>query len=787
MNKSVFARLGLLLLLVLALNPASKGQSIISTIAGCGIGDDSLATRAELAEPVGIARDTAGNTYISDLGSYRIRKISASGIITTFAGTGVFGNAGDGGPATNATIGPIYGIAADRAGNVYFTSYSFDVIRKINPAGIISTIGGNGTAGYSGDGGSATLAQIAGPLEIICDTTGNILFTEFHNYVVRKITTSGIISTMAGNGSGGTLVNGSPATATTIGRPYGLALDNKGNLFIGVTANNYICEVNSSGILNIIAGTGVAGYSGDGGPATAATLDAAAGIVTDTSNHVYFSDGFSHCIRKIDLNTGIITTIGGTGIAGYSGDGSPATAAMVSGPWGLIRDQANNLYVADSWNNRIREINVGGIASTFAGMSGLFEEGYNPVNTELSAPQNLALDASGNLYIADIGNQRIREINASTGLINTAAGSGIGGGPDGFSGDGGPATAAHMYFPSSVAFDAAGNIYITDQDNQRVRKVTTSGIISTIAGNGTFGYSGDGGSALGAELKFPTGVVVDRAGNVYICDNNNHCIRKVNTSGIISTIAGNGGAGYAGDGGPASSALLSYPSDVAMDGMGNLYISDGGNDCIRKIDTSGNINTVVGTGHFGFSGDGGPANLAQLGAPYGMKSDSAGNLYIADHGNNRVRMVTAAGIIYTIAGNGTAGFGGDGNPAISAMLNGPTGIAVDKLGDVYISDGNNSRVRKITHTEIVNQIKNQTKDISVYPNPAKDNLTIITNINNVAGSKITLCDLLGNEVYSGTMTSSTQMIDLHEVACGMYILQVTFNNGNKRNVKVVKE
>jgi hypothetical protein len=343
------------------------------------------------------------------------------------------------------------------------------------------------------------------------------------------------------------------------------------------------------------------------------------------------------------------------------------------------------------------EVSTPGLISTVAGdgTGGYSGDGGKATSAELYEPYGAAVDAAGNIYIADTINERVRKVTVSTGDISTVAGNGM----YGYSGDGGPATSAQLDLPTRVALDSAGNIYIADWGNQRIRKVTVStGDISTVAGNGTPGFSGDGGKATSAELNDPFDVVVDAAGNIYIADEANNRIRKVAAStGDISTVAGNGTAGFSGDGGAATSAELHFPRGVALDTANNIYIADYDNQRVRKVTvSSGDISTVAGNGTAGFSGDGGPATSAELNYLLGVAVDSAGNIYIADTSNNRIRKVTVStGDISTVAGDGTAGYSGDGGPATSAELYDPFGVAVDSAGNVYISDTLNNRIRKV--------------------------------------------------------------------------------------------
>jgi uncharacterized protein (TIGR03437 family) len=332
-----------------------------------------------------------------------------------------------------------------------------------------------------------------------------------------------------------------------------------------------------------------------------------------------------------------ITTVAGTGASGYSGDGGQATSAQLSIPWGIAVDASGNLYIADEINNRIRMVAADGTITTIAGngTSGYTGDGSAATSAELNYPAAVAVDGSGNVYIADTANHVVRK-RAAGGTIANLAGTNVAG----YAGDGAAATSAQLNLPLGVALDTAGNLYIADTLNSMVRKVATGGTITTVAGSTLGGYGGDGGAATSAQLYEPFAVTVDAAGNLYLSDTFNHAVRKVAVDGTITTVAGSGTRGYSGDGGLATQAKLNYPAGLAVDAAGNLYIADSLNCRIRVVTPSGIITTVAGTGKFGSLGDGGPATSAQLNTPTGVALDSAGKLYVADSQNSRVRRLT---------------------------------------------------------------------------------------------------------------------------------------------------
>ena len=677
----------------------------ISTVAG-GAPPTTPAPAASTA--IGTVRrvtvDASGNVYFSS--GHAVFKIS-SGTMTLVAGNSRPGFSGDGGPATAAQLNTPQGLAVDSQGNLYIADQVNNRVRMVTAQGLISTFAGNGKLGqprFLGDGGLATSANLNLPGGVAVDRSGNVYIADTGNNSIRKVS-SGIISTIAGNGFGGDVGDTLLASESVLLQPEDVFVDSSGNVYIADTGNAAIREITAStGIINYIAGactitststdtntgeTCAIGYAGDGGLANQGGLVEPFAVVVDSTGNVYIAEPTDGRIREVSTVKGNIdiNTIVGNGTLGFSGDGGAATAAELDRPTGVAIDGAGHIYIADSLNNRIRVAQSGGNISTFAGNGGYSYSGDGgpATSAQLNAPHGVAADSAGNYYIADSGNNVVRKVSAS-GAITTFAGNGTAA----FGGDGGAATSAQLNGPQGVALDSAGNVYIADTGNSRVREVS-GGTINTVAGSGTPGYSGDGGAAAGAKLYSPVGLALDAKGNLYIADTNNSAIRKV-SNGTISTVAGNGVQGYSGDGGPALSARLNDPQGVAVDSAGNLYITDTLNYAIRQVSPNGSIATIAGNGVAGYSGDGGPASQAQLTYPTGIAVDSGGDVYFGDAGAS-VRKIYANGTIATIAGNGSIGYTGDGGPATSASLDGPTGIALNSNGDVYVADSANDAVR----------------------------------------------------------------------------------------------
>lgn len=504
------------------------------------------------------------------------------------------------------------------------------------------------------------------------------------------------ISTVAG----GNPLTGTNPTATAIEGPYGLVRDASGNLFV-LTDQGIIYKVTPAtaapSTISVYAGAITAGYSGDGGPASAALLNQPFMGTLDASGNLYFSDAGNCVIREINATTQVISTVAGNGTCGYSGDGGPAKSAEFNNPQGIAFDGAGNMYVVDCVNSVIRKINTSGVISTYAGVAGT--TGYNDNVTALQAtfdtPEGIASDANGNLYVADTYNNVIRYINASTLIVSTA----IGTGAYQYSGDGGPATEAGLRQPFGVTLDGNANIYVADTVDAVIRKVDSSGTINTIIGNDAYGFGGDGGPALQATLTNPFQIAVDNAGDVWLTDYWNGRIRFYNAnpnSLTINTIVGNGSI-Y--DGGPALQSSLHFPRAPKLDANGNLYITDTQNNVVREVNSNGDINIVAGTQipcayPTAVCGDGGGPTDASFYGLRGIAFDNSGNLVVMDTNDSRVRKVVN-GVVSTIAGNGTYGFSGDGGPATKAELSYPWAGGYDAKGNLYVLDAYNNRVRMI--------------------------------------------------------------------------------------------
>ena len=511
----------------------------ISTVAQCSAG--------------GLAVDASGALYIADFYNHVVNKL-AGGVVTRIAGNGTYGFDGDGSTATNAQLAGPMGLAIDAAGNVYFAEAYANRVRKVS-GGIVTTVAGSTTAGFSGDGKAAIAATLRTPADVALDEANRIYIADYGNNRVRVVTPNGTISTFAGNGTAVFSGDGGQAVGAGLAAPRRVLVDSAGNLTI---ADGVRFRRVQQGIIATVAGGGIP--AGENGPAASAQLASPAGLAVDAAGNVYIADAGTG--RILEVSAGKLTRVAGTGTPGFGGDNGPATRAMLAAPSAAAVDGAGNVYVADTQNLRVRKIE-GGTISTIAGGGSATSDNVAGTSAQLNGPEGVAVDAGGNVYIADV--TRVRTL--SGGVISTAAGNGS----SGYQGDGGPATAAYLADASAVAVDAAGNLYLADSANNRVRMVA-GGTISTVAGNGTFGFSSTTGAATSAMLGQPAGVAADTAGNLYITDQQR--VLKL-AKGKLTTIAG-----------------AVSPQGIAVDSAGNLYVAEPAAHRVRMLSPAGTACSV---------------------------------------------------------------------------------------------------------------------------------------------------------------------------------------------------
>jgi hypothetical protein len=790
-----------------SLSAARPVPGDVYTLAGMATddGQDGPAGSAVLNGPQGVAYH-GGSLYIADTSGNRVLEVPGTsgtqwgqpmtaGDVYTIAG------AGHGGPG--AVLNHPQALAFDAAGDVYIADSWDNRIEEVAAAagtqwgqpmtaGGMYTVAGSATGahGTAGDGGPAAAGLLYGPGGIAVDAAGDLYIGDGGNNRVQEAAavsgsqrgtamTAGDVYTIAG-GTWGSAGDGGPATAASLDGPEGVAVDAAGDVYVADSGNNRVQEIAgaggtqwgqpmTAGDMYTIAGsaTGAAGSSGDGQGAGGSLLDGPQAVAWASPN-LYVADTVNNRVQEIagaggtqwgqPMTAGDVYTVAGsaTGAGGYSGDGGPAAAATLSGPLAVALDGPGNLYIADAGSNRVRQVAVSSaVISTAAGNGAAAAQegdGGPAAAGALRAPVQEAFDAQGDVFIADAGNNRIQEIAASShaqfGITMTAGDVyTVAGNADGQAGcvcDGHPATQAYLNDPAGIVFDAAGDLYIADNGNNRIQEVPaasgtqwgqpmTAGYMYTVAGSaaGAAGNAGDGGPAAAAFLDRPVALALDKAGDMYIADSYNNRVQEVPavsstqwgqpmTAGDMYTVTGSAASapGNSGDGGPAAAALLYGPGGVAVDAAGDVYIGDGGNNRVQEIAvasgsqrgqqmTAGDVYTIAG-GVWGSAGDGGPAVAATLYGPEGVAVDAARDVYFADSGNNRVQEIAAAsgtqwgqsmtaGDMYTVAGSaaGASGNSGDGGPAAAALMGTAESISLDPAGDMYITDNTGNRVREV--------------------------------------------------------------------------------------------
>ena len=559
--------------------PSALAQYQWTNFAGMPGGDgnvDGTGSSARFSNPMGVAVDTSGNAYVADHDNNTLRKITFGGVVTTLAGLASSSGSTDGTGSAARFLNP-FGVAVDASGNVYVTDQGNHTLRKVTPSGVVTTLAGlAGSTGSSDGTGSA--ARFNSPSGVAVDASGNVYIADQNNHTIRKVTSGGVVSTLAGLAGSSGSGNGT-GSAARFSSPRGVTVDSSGNVFVADTANNILRKVTSGGVVTTLAGSSSSSSSGS-------------------------SDG--------------------TG-----------SAARFFAPIGVTVDASGNLYVADTANNILRKVTSGGVVSTLAGLAGLAGSSGSSDGTggaaQFSSPYGVSVDGSGSIYVADLGNNLIRKVT-SAGVVSTFAGSRSNQG----SSDGLGST-ARFYNPLGVAVDASGNVYVADLSNHTIRKVTSAGVVSTLAGlAGSSGSSGGTGSA--ARFNSPQSVAVDASGNVYVADTGNHTIRKVTSAGVVTTLAGSAGNTGSSDG-TGIAARFYNPNGVAVDTNGNVYVSDRSNSTIRKVTSGGVVSTIGGTAGV-IDGKDGAGSAASFSSPRGISVSNAGTIFVADGDNNRISLGT---------------------------------------------------------------------------------------------------------------------------------------------------
>jgi sugar lactone lactonase YvrE len=638
-----------------------------TTLAGTAGGSgsaDGAGSAARFNNPIGLALDAAGNVYVADKYNHTIRKVTPAGVVTTFAGAASIAGNSDGAGGVARFRFP-FGLATDSAGNVYVGGYVSHTVRKITPAGVVTTL-----AGLAGDRGSVDgtgiLARFSDPLGVATDSGANVYVADRSNHTIRKITPAGVVTTLAGSPGVAGSADGTGGGAS-FNHPAGVATDSGGNVYVADTDNHTIRKITSAGVVTTLAGS-AGSPGGADGTGSAARFDSPELVATDSSGNVYVTEDNAQTIRMItpaavvttvagvrtdlgDTNgsiagarfygpaglavdrdgniylaeyanstvrkiasSGLVTTLAGSPPAHGSADGT-GNGARFNAPWGVATDSGGNVYVPDSNNHTIRKITPAGVVTTIAGSAGLPGSADGAAYAaSFNSPRGVATDGSGNVYVADTNNHTIRKITPG-GAVMTLAG--LPGAPGSADGTG---SAASFAFPSAVAVDSGGNVYVTDYSNDTIRKITPGGAVTTLAGLPGSPGSADGtGSA--AHFYHPGGVATDSNGNVYVADSDNNTIRKITSAGVVTTLAGG--------------AVFSSPEGVATDSAGNVFVADTLAGVIRKITPAGAVTTLAGLPSNPASADG-TGSVARFFFPTGVATDSSGNVYVADFYSNKI-------------------------------------------------------------------------------------------------------------------------------------------------------
>lgn len=657
---------------------------------------------------MGLARGTGGDHTRLRRVAAALALVSAAALVPPTTGVAggasgvpgvetVAGTPGTG-AATALAMSP-HGLLNDTAGQLLVGDGSYDVVRRVSLDSGNSTIsvgvGGFGPPGF-GDGGPASAATLRGPVGLDRLPDGSLLVVEAANGRVRRVGTDGTISTFAGGGSA--LGDGGPATAARLRYPAAVAVAADGSVLIADSWDQRVRRVATDGSITTVAGTGTMGFSGDGGPGTAAALNSPEDVAALPDGSFVVADRSNHRIRKV-AGDGTITTLAGTGVPGPTGDGGPAILAQLDGPEGVAA-ASDGVYVADTFNNRVRRIRNDGVMETVAGHGegGFFGDGGRATEAWLFRPQKVEVGPDG-LFIADGRNSRVRRVDAA-GVITSVAGNG----EAGFSGDGGPAASAQLYIPYGIDVAPDGSLLFSDTQTRRIRRIDARGLITTVAGNGDFfSELGDGGPATAANIKVPFGIDATADGSIYVADFEDNRVRRISPDGRISTVAGSGGDGPPVDGVAATLSPLGHPQDVVASGDGTFYLADTINNRVRRVGPDGTITTLAGTGASGSAGDGGPATQATLSQPRAVALLADGDVLVVE-GISIRRIDVASGTITTVAGGGTPSVGnGDGGRATAVPVH-ASDLAVAGDGSIFFVETSGMRVRRVSPDGILSTV-----------------------------------------------------------------------------------
>jgi hypothetical protein len=663
-----------------------------STVAGppeAGAGwYDGIGRAARFNYPQCVAVDGSNNVFVADTFNHTIRKINPSGVVTTLAG--LAGNSGSlEGTGSAARFNEPGGLAVDRAGNLFVADSSNHVIRVIAPSCVVTTRAG--LAGNSGSlDGTGSAARFNSPQCVAVDGSNNVFVADTYNHTIRKISPAGKVTTFAGlAGAAGT--NNGTGKAARFFEPFGVAVDSDGNVFVADTSNHTIRKITSDGVVMTLAGNAsildqsgrpVGGFAD--GTGSAARFYYPFGVAVSGGDILYVADYRNLTIRKITPSAAVTTLAGLAGTAG-SADGT-GSAARFQSPTGLASDDGGNVFVADYNNHAIRRITAEGMVTTLAGQAGNSSGSADGAGSDARfyGPFGVAVDASRNMYVADTYNHTIRKIT-SDGVATTLAGSpGTSGTNDG------TGSAARFNWPTGVAVDGGGTVYVADYSNHTIRRITPDGEGTTLAGlAGTSGTNDGAGSA--AQFNQPIGLALDCSNNVFVADTYNHTIRRITPSGEVTTIAGLPGTSGTNDG-LVSAARFNQPFGVAVGNDGSVYVADTYNHTIRKITSDGVVMTLAGAPGTGGADDG-TGSAARFYYPFGVAVSGGDILYVADYSNHTIRRITPDGTVTTLGGLAGSFGNTDGSGSVARFKN-PSGIAVDSGGNLLVADTANHVIRK---------------------------------------------------------------------------------------------